>query len=110
MKSPRLVQALALAAMVLGAAPASAADTMMAAPDCATANATLTTMAAAPMPAAGSSDLDTNFMTAMHAMSDHGMKMAKLEAACGKDAKTRELAAKMARDLQADLKLLQSGH
>jgi hypothetical protein len=110
MKSSQLLQALALAALCLGAAPASAADTMIAAPDCATANATLTAMAAAPMPAASSPDLDKNFMTAMHAMSDHGMKIAKLEAACGKDAKTRELAAKMSRDLQDDLKLLQSGH
>jgi hypothetical protein len=110
MKSAHLGQALALAALCLGAAPASAADTMTAAPDCAAANATLTTMAAAPMPAATSPDIDKNFMTVMHAMSDHGIKMAKLEAACGKDAKTRELAAKMSQDLQDDLKLLQSGH
>ncbi len=110
MKRVCLLPALALATVCWSGTPAGAADTMMAAPDCATANATLTSMATASMPAPSGSDLDKNFTTMMHAMSEHGMKMAKLEAACGKDAKTRQLAAKMLHDLSADAMLLEGGH
>lgn len=105
-----LLPAFALAAMCLSGAPAGAADTMMAAPDCATANATMMKMAAMPAPAMSGTDVDKNFMAAMHAMTDHGMKMAKLEAACGKDPKAKEAAAKLTQDLEEEMKLLGGGH
>lgn len=101
--------AFALAAMCLSGAPAGAADTMMAAPDCATANATMMKMAAMPAPAMSGMDLDKNFMMAMHAMSDHNMKMAKLEAACGKDPKAKQAAAKLIEDMKEVDKLLSGG-
>jgi hypothetical protein len=110
MQVSRLMPALALAAMCLSGAPASAADTMMAAPDCATANAALMKMAAMQMPAMSGTDLDKNFMTTMHAMSARGMKMAKLETACGKDPKAKEAAAKLEQDMEEVMQLLGGGH
>jgi uncharacterized protein (DUF305 family) len=102
--------ALALAAMCMSGAPAGAADTMMAAPDCATANATMMKMEAMPAPAMSGTDLDKNFMAAMHAMSGHSMKMAKLEAACGKDPKAKKAAAKLIEDMTEVDKLLLGGN
>jgi uncharacterized protein (DUF305 family) len=110
MKPATLMLSLALAAISLGSSAAGAADTP-GAPDCATADAVLTKLIAQPMSAVGATaNLDQNFVAAMHQMSDHGMQMAKLEAACGKDAKTRDAAQKMLHDMQDELKLLQSGH
>jgi hypothetical protein len=92
-------------AAVLFAVPfcraAASADDMAPATDCATANETMMKMAAMPMPAMSSTDtMDKNFDMVMHMMVDHGMKMAKLEAKCGKDAKSRALAMKMEQDLE----------
>ncbi|MGD0476039.1 MAG: hypothetical protein ABSB70_22850 [Candidatus Velthaea sp.] len=110
MKILRLLPPVALAAICLGGSAASAADTMMAAPDCATANATMMKMAAMPMPAMSGTDLDKNFMASMHAMSAHGMKMAQLEAACGKDPQAKAAAEKMVLDMKEEQKLLEGGH
>jgi uncharacterized protein (DUF305 family) len=109
MKFLRLIPMAALAAICLGGSAASAADTMMAAPDCATANASMMKMAAMQMPAMSGTDLDKNFTAAMHAMSAHGMKMAKLEAACGKDPKAKAAAEKMTLDMEEEMKLLGGG-
>jgi hypothetical protein len=110
MKAFGLMLSFGLATVSVGAAAASAADTSMAAPDCATANATLASLITLPMSAVGTTaSLDENYLRAMHMMSDRGMQMAKLERACGKDAKTKDMAMKMSHTMHDELMLLLSG-
>ncbi len=107
MKFYGLVAALILVALPLQFGAVKAADSDdMAAPsmDCATANATMMKMSSPdmmkPMAMDSNASVDQMFAMQMQMMSKHGMQMAKLEAKCGKDAKTRAMAAKMANDLQ----------
>lgn len=107
MKFQALLAALVLVAVPCQFAPASAADKddmAMPSMDCTTANATMMKMMSPemmkPMAMDANASLDKNFAMEMHMMTMHGMQMAKLEAKCGKDAKTRAMAEKLAGDLQ----------
>ena len=107
MKYYGLIAALVLVALPLQFGVAKAADSdSMAAPsmDCATAKTTMMNMSSPdtmkPMAMDANAGVDQMFATQMEMMSKHGMQMAKLEAKCGKDAKTRSMAAKMVNDLQ----------
>ena len=72
--------------------------------DCSTANTMMMGTSAMPMsppsPSMAAMSMDKMFVMQMHDMTMHGMQMAKMEAACGKDEKTRAMAAKMTMDLQ----------
>ncbi len=107
MKFYGLIAALVLVALPLQFGVAGAADNDdMAAPsmDCATANTTMMKMSSPDMmkPTAMDPNASVDQMFAMHMqmMTKQGMQMAKLEAKCGKDAKTRAMAEKMAGDMQ----------
>ena len=81
---------------------ATAADTMMKM-DCKSASTMMATMTPPPMAMKPSMPLDKEFMNLMVAHDKMAMSMAKMESQCGKDPKTRAMAAKMAEELQLEI-------
>ena len=79
---------------------ATAADTMMKM-DCKFASTMMATMK--PPPMAMKPTVDKEFMNMMVVHDKMAMQMAKVESQCGKDPKTRAMAAKMAEELQLEI-------
>ena len=79
---------------------ARAADTMMKM-DCKSASTMMATMT--PPPMAMKPTVDKEFMNMMVVHDKMAMQMAKVESQCGKDPKTRAMAAKMAEELQLEI-------
>ena len=79
---------------------ATAADSMMKM-DCKSASTMMATMT--PPPMAMKPTVDKEFMNMMVAHDKMAMSMAKMESQCGKDPKTRAMAAKMAEELQLEI-------
>jgi uncharacterized protein (DUF305 family) len=95
---------LAAVASMAGPRPAVAADAMMAKPmDCSKASMMMSTMTPPPMAMKPDMSMDKKFMNMMVAHDKMAMEMAKMESQCGKDPKTRAMAAKMAQDLQVEI-------
>jgi uncharacterized protein (DUF305 family) len=97
--------AMAVAAVGSLSAPraATAADSMMMKMDCKSAGSMMATMTPPPMAMKPSMPLDKEFMSMMVAHDKMAMSMAKMESQCGKDPKTRAMAAKMAEELQLEI-------
>ena len=79
---------------------ATAADSMMKM-DCKSAGSMMATMT--PPPMAMKPTVDKEFMNMMVVHDKMAMQMAKVESQCGKDPKTRAMAAKMAEELQLEI-------
>ncbi len=108
----RLVCALTLtaltAASVCTSAPAGAADAMMAKMDCTKAGSMMSDASKMGTMASMSGDTDKDFMAlAMEREKGTNMLM-KVEAACGKDPKTKAMAAKAAADSDARMAMFRN--